>query len=326
MRRNRVLSCLLVGFVLMCAVGAQLTTTFYDTSCPALQSIVRRLVLQAIVTETRMAASLLRMHFHDCFVNGCDASLLLDDTATVTGEKTAAPNNNSVRGFDVIDTIKTAVENNCSKTVSCADIVAIAARDSVLFSGGPSWSVLLGRRDATTVNGTAPNFVIPSPVDNLTEIIRKFADVGLSITDVVSLSGGHTIGRARCATFNNRLFDFNSSGSPDPTLESTMLATLQVTCPPSGDNSTLVSLDRRSRDWFDNAYFKNLQSNNGLLLSDQELYSSSNAQTKALVDTYSASPSTFSTDFVNSMIKMGNISPLTGTAGEIRTNCRVVNS
>ncbi|KAH9305833.1 hypothetical protein KI387_010237, partial [Taxus chinensis] len=79
-----------------------------------------------------MGASLLRLHFHDCFVNGCDGSILLDGSASLTGEKTAQPNANSARGFDVIDTIKTQVEATCSGVVSCADILAIAARDSVV--------------------------------------------------------------------------------------------------------------------------------------------------------------------------------------------------
>jgi peroxidase len=64
-------------------------------------------------------------------VQGCDGSILLDDTSSFTGEKTAGPNNNSVRGFEVVDKIKSQVEKACPHVVSCADIVAIAARDSV---------------------------------------------------------------------------------------------------------------------------------------------------------------------------------------------------
>lgn len=64
-------------------------------------------------------------------IQGCDASVLLDDNENFVGEKTAAPNVNSLRGFEVIDAIKSDIESVCPQTVSCADILAIAARDSV---------------------------------------------------------------------------------------------------------------------------------------------------------------------------------------------------
>lgn len=66
-----------------------------------------------------------------CFLKGCDASILLDDTSTFTGEKNAGPNANSVRGYEIIDAIKTQLEASCNATVSCADILSLAARDGV---------------------------------------------------------------------------------------------------------------------------------------------------------------------------------------------------
>ncbi|KAL6003010.1 hypothetical protein ACLOJK_023232, partial [Asimina triloba] len=126
-------------FVLVFLLGmgssttAQLSTNFYAKSCPSVFTTVRSVVQSAINKERRMGASLLRLHFHDCFVNGCDGSILLNDTSSFTGEKNATPNRNSARGFDVIDKIKSAVEKNCPGVVSCADIVAIAARESVVI-------------------------------------------------------------------------------------------------------------------------------------------------------------------------------------------------
>lgn len=63
---------------------------------------------------------------------GCDASVLLDDTPAAPGEKGVGPNAvGSTTVFDLVDTIKAQVEAVCPATVSCADVLAIAARDSV---------------------------------------------------------------------------------------------------------------------------------------------------------------------------------------------------
>ncbi|XP_073150851.1 peroxidase 59-like [Henckelia pumila] len=312
---------------LMLCVGArsQLRTDFYSKSCPNLLSIVRKEVKNAIKNEARMAASLLRLHFHDCFVNGCDASLLLDGKDS---EKFALPNLNSARGFEVIDSIKEAVENACSCVVSCADILTIAARDSVVLSGGPWWKVLLGRRDGLVANQTGANVLLPSPFESLDRIIAKFADFGLNLTDVVALSGGHTIGLSRCALFSHRISNFSGTGAPDSTLDSRVIPRLQAACPADSDGNNTFPLDVNSRDSFDGHYFENLVKGRGILQSDQILFSSESATstTRDIVRLYASDPAVFSNDFANAMIKMGNVKTLTGSNGEIRGNCRVVNS
>ena len=141
-----------------------------------------------------------------------------------------------------------------------------------------------------------------------------------------SISGAHTFGRARCPTFQNRLYDFNNTGSPDTTLNTTYLATLQQICPQNGTGTNLTNLDLTTPDTFDNNYYSNLLLLNGLLQSDQELFSTSGADTIDIVRNFSSNQRAFFHSFAVSMIKMGNISPLTGTEGEIRLQCNFVNS
>ncbi|OMO68940.1 Plant peroxidase [Corchorus olitorius] len=311
--------------LLLSQTKAQLNATFYDSTCPNASTIVRSVIQQALQSDIRIGASLIRLHFHDCFVNGCDASILLDNSANIQSEKDAGPNTNSTRGFDVVDNIKTALENSCPGIVSCADILALAAEASVSLQGGPSWSVLLGRRDSLTANQAGANSSIPSPFENLSNLTSKFSAVGLDTTDLVALSGAHTFGRAQCRLFVNRLYNFSGTGNPDPTLNSSYLTTLQQTCPQSGSGFNVANLDVTTPDSFDNNYFANLQTGQGLLQSDQELFSTSGAPTISLVNTFSSNQTAFFQSFTQSMIKMGNISPLIGSNGEIRSDCKKVN-
>ncbi|XP_022746005.1 peroxidase P7-like [Durio zibethinus] len=309
---------LLLLVLFLGSTNAQLSTNFYSKSCPNLFSTVKSTVQSAIKKEARMGASLLRLFFHDCFVNGCDGSLLLDDTSSFTGEKNAVPNRNSARGFDVVDNIKSAVENACPGVVSCADVLAIAARDSVTILGGPTWDVKLGRRDARTASQSAANNGIPPPTSNLNQLISRFNALGLSTRDLVALSGSHTIGQARCTSFRARIYN-------ETNIDSSFAQTRQRNCPRatgSGDNN-LAPLDIQTPTSFDNNYFKNLINRRGLLHSDQQLFNG--GSTDSVVRGYSNNPSSFSSDFVTAMIKMGDISPLTGSSGEIRKNCRRVN-
>ncbi|KAF8394158.1 hypothetical protein HHK36_020364 [Tetracentron sinense] len=265
-----------------------------------------------------MGASLVRLFFHDCFVNGCDGSVLLEDTSSFTGEQTAVPNQNSIRGLNVVDDIKSDVEEECPGVVSCADILAIAARDSVAILGGPSWDVKLGRRDSRTASLAAANSNIPSPASNLSTLISRFQARGLSTNDMVVLSGSHTIGQARCTIFRNRIYN-------DTNIDSSFAKKRQGSCPKtsgSGDNN-LAPLDVQSPTSFDNDYYKNLINQKGLLHTDQELFNG--GSTDSLVKKYSINPKTFKSDFAEAMIKMGDIEPLTGSNGEIRKKCAMVN-
>lgn len=78
-------------------------------------------------------------------MQGCDASILLDDAPGISTEKNAFGNINSARGFEVIDAAKQQVEKACKATVSCADILALAARDSVSLVSIYTFSVNMSR-------------------------------------------------------------------------------------------------------------------------------------------------------------------------------------
>ncbi|KAM7275673.1 hypothetical protein ACFE04_017539 [Oxalis oulophora] len=298
--------------------NAQLSPNFYASTCPKLFSAVESTMRAAIAKETRVGASILRLFFHDCFVNGCDGSVLLDDTSTFIGEKNAAPNKNSARGFDVIDQIKTAVDKVCPGKVSCADVLAIAARDSIVIYGGPDWNVKLGRRDARTASQAAANKSIPATTTNLNQLISRFSSFGLSTQDLVALSGAHTIGQARCTSFRGRIYN-------ESNIDASFASTRKSNCPKnsgSGDNN-LAPLDLQTPTKFDNYYFKNLISKKGLFHSDQQLFNG--GSTDSIVRNYASNPSKFTSDFVAAMIKMGDIKPLTGSKGELRKNCRRIN-
>ncbi|CAO2205206.1 unnamed protein product [Urochloa humidicola] len=300
----------------------QLSPGFYDATCPGVQGVVRRGVARAVRREPRMGASILRLFFHDCFVNGCDASVLLDDDVpgSFTGEKNAGPNANSLRGYDVIDGIKAQVEASCNATVSCADILALAARDAVNLLGGPSWAVPLGRRDARNTSASAANTNLPPPDASLSTLLSMFRGKGLDARDLTALSGAHTVGRARCSVFRSHIYN-------DTSTNATFAAGLRATvCPFTGGDGNLAPLEPRAPDAFDNGYFRDLVDRRVLLRSDQVLYGGAgngNGTTDALVRAYAANGTAFAADFAAAMVRMGN---LVGTGGgEVRLNCRRVN-
>uniref|UniRef100_A0ACD5TXC6 Uncharacterized protein n=1 Tax=Avena sativa TaxID=4498 RepID=A0ACD5TXC6_AVESA len=199
------------------AEAAALCVDYYDCTCPDAYKIVQGVLVEAHKSDTRIFASLIRLHFHDCFVQGCDASLLLDTFPGFESEKDARPNNGSARGYGVVDAAKAALEKACPGVVSCADILALAAEISVVLSGGPGWNVLLGRLDSKTSNiAGAQN--LPGPTDGLKNLTLKFNAVGLDTTDLVALSGAHTFGRVQCQFVTDRLYNFSGTNQPDPTL------------------------------------------------------------------------------------------------------------
>ncbi|XP_068667799.1 peroxidase 27-like [Aristolochia californica] len=313
------------AIVLFNADGSQAQTLkvgFYSKTCPNVETIVRNTTASFLSRAPTLAAPLLRMHFHDCFVRGCDGSVLLNSTQNSQAEKAAIPNL-SLRGFQVIDAVKDAVEKVCPGVVSCADILALVARDSVNLIKGPFWQVPTGRRDGRVSLLSEALANLPPPFFNITQLKTAWQQKGLSVKDLAVLSGGHTIGNAHCPGFSNRLYNFTGQGDTDPSMDLNYIVQLRRKCKP-GDTTTIVELDPGSFRTFDTSYYNFIAKRRGLLQSDAALLN--DKVTKAYLDSQLNSPSpSFFKDFGVSMVKMGKIGVLTSNAGEIRKHCAVVN-
>ncbi|KAK2992681.1 hypothetical protein RJ640_014931 [Escallonia rubra] len=312
----------LVSWVLGLGHCGELRKNFYKTTCRQAEQIVQNITWKHAANNSALPAKLLRMHFHDCFVRGCDASVLLDSVANNTAEKDAIPNL-SLAGFDVIDEIKTQLEKSCPGVVSCADIVTLAARDSVSFKFNRSmWEVLTGRRDGNISRASEALANIPSPFSNFTTLKQSFASKNLTVQDLVVLSGAHTIGVGHCNLFSNRLYNFTGKGDADPSLNSTYATFLKTKCQSLSDTTTTVEMDPGSSVTFDNDYFTSLKLQKGMFQSDAALLT--NKGSSNIVNEMLRSGKFF-TEFSQSMKKMGAIGVLTGSSGEIRKKCNVAN-
>ncbi|KAK9735598.1 hypothetical protein RND81_04G215000 [Saponaria officinalis] len=298
--------------------ASALSMQYYVMTCPMVEMIVRNEVSRALQDDPTMAAPLLRLHFHDCWIEGCDASILIDSTDDNKAEKDS-PGNLSLRGYEVIDNIKDELEEQCPGVVSCADIIAMAARDAVFLSGGPIYDIPKGRKDGRrskiedTVN-------LPFPSFNSSQLINVFAKRGFSVQDLIALSGAHTLGVARCSSFKQRLTKYDTTHDIDPSIDANFARTLIKTCS-NGDNAQ-QPFDETRND-FDNIYFNDLQNKAGVLTSDQTLFDS--PRTRGLVNRYAFNEAMFFLDFQRAMVKMSLLDVKEGVKGEVRRDCRKIN-
>lgn len=294
---------------------------FYTTTCPTFQQVAKKHVSQAIEEDSLASAKLLRLFFHDCFVYGCDASLLLKSTILNLAEQDHA-DNFTLDKYAVIDAIKEELETACPGVVSCADILAAAAAEAVEQSGGPRIDLGYGRRDGLDSFAAAAKTNLPGSTLLVGGLLANFQNVGLNLTDVVALSGGHTIGQARCSQFADR-FDPDAT---QPFLDVSFGEALHSYCM-TGNNVGIdrkMTLDATTTTTFDNEYFRNVLLGRGILTSDDVLRT--DLRTHNLVELFAQDQGAFFTAFAESMAKMGRISVLTGTMGQIRKQCWVRNS
>ncbi|KAI7985956.1 putative Peroxidase 48 [Camellia lanceoleosa] len=318
---------------------------FYRKSCPQAEKIIRSKVRSLYEVRSDVAPALLRLVFHDCFIEGCDASVLLDAVDGIDSEKESPPNE-TLKGFDLIDMIKSELEEACPGVVSCADILVLGARESVVLAGGPFYPLQTGRRDSTLSFSEVATYELPNPQNDLPQIVASFASRGFNERETVSLLGAHSIGTIHCRFILNRLYNFGGTDEPDPTLDPQFLDLLRSKCndshtslspspllsPSSDDGSTSrssssqepgVEMDYQGRgSGFGSLYYRGLLESKGILYVDQQL--TAEEKTEAWVRAYASDDSLFGRDFARAMMKLSNLGLLTGPMGQVRISCSKV--
>ncbi|GKD34838.1 peroxidase 3-like protein [Tanacetum coccineum] len=279
------------------SVKGDLQMGFYSSSCQSEKDLSK--ICEPTLSQMlhSLAATFIRMPFHDCF-----CLVLLNFTSSSGTNREGATPNRTVRGFGFIDAIKSLIESECPGVVSCADIIALAARDSIVLTPNPAYRIR-----------------------NIT-ILYRVRKQSLDLKDLVLLSGAHTIGISHCPSFSNRLYNFTGRGDRDPSLDSEYADNLRSRkCTTQNDNTTIVEMDPGSRNTFDLSYYSLLLKRRGLFESDSALTRNSNTLT-LINQLLQGSLQNFFSEFALSMEKMNQIGVKTGTTGEIRRNCAVVNS
>ncbi|KAL6994749.1 peroxidase [Sarracenia purpurea var. burkii] len=344
---------------------------FYRETCPHAEATIRSRVRHLHEIRSDVPPALLRLVFHDCFIEvkflapsplyndidlvcccahhlieGCDASVLLDSTQGVVSEKESPPNE-TLKGFDLINTIKSELEEICPGIVSCSDILVLAARESVILAGGPFYPLQTGRRDSALSFPEVATFELPRPEDDLPKTIALFASRGFDEKETVSLLGAHSIGTFHCKFILNRLYNFDGTHNPDPTIDIQFLNLLRSRCnnshasslPPSSSPSLspssvddslssstkeprMVMGNERQGSGFGTLYYRSLLQARGILYVDQQL--TAGEETETWVKAYAADVSLFRRDFSLAMMKLSNLGVLTSPMGQVRINCSKV--
>ncbi|KAM0962561.1 hypothetical protein ACFX13_022088 [Malus domestica] len=303
--------------------GQGLSYNFYENSCPQVEAIVRAAIQPTFLTDPTSPAAFLRLMFHDCQVQGCDASILVDPNANVVPSEMAAGKNFGIRKRESINILKSMVELQCPQQVSCADILVLAAREAVVVSGGPQIKVALGRRDSPF----APSYkladsLLPSPTIGVDGMLQLFAKKGMTVEESVAIMGAHTLGVTHCLNILNRLNQADEGGQVQgmtPGFE----AFLRLNCPQGSlTSNTSFVLNDPTTLTFDNHYYNNVIGGHGVLRIDAEMVM--DPRTAMVVERFAANQDDFFQAFSSAFVKLSNSGVLTGNQGVVRKSCNAI--
>ncbi|KAJ0076081.1 hypothetical protein Patl1_34267 [Pistacia atlantica] len=299
-------------------VNGELELQFYKKSCPDAEKLVKEKMRKSMLNDLSTAAAILRLAFHDCQVDGCDGSVLLENANGMTAE-TSSYRNFGIRKLNVINEIKSSLEAICPETVSCADIIQLAAREAVYLTGGPYIKVLTGRRDTVSASKERADKQLPAAYISVDAFIQIFRKKNISLEDGVALMGSHTLGIGHCRNFRERLWP-----TSDPTLSPPFSVMLQTICINPALSDVSFAQNDATIFSFDNQYFIDIQTGRGLLKIDSEI--ASDPRTQPYVSAFGHNTQHFFNRFTSGFLKLSNYKVLVGEEGEIRRDCRFRNS
>ncbi|KAK3226479.1 hypothetical protein Dsin_006341 [Dipteronia sinensis] len=294
---------------------------YYSGSCPKAEEIIKQEVEKLYYKHGNTAVSWVRNLFHDCILKSCDASVLLETVKGIESEQKSV-RSFGMRNFKYVGTIKEALEKECPSTVSCADIVSLSARDGIVMLGGPRVEMKTGRRDSQESYFSDVEKVIPNHNDSISSVLSLFQSVGIDAEGTAALLGAHSVGRVHCTNLVDRLYP-----TVDTTLDADYAVYLKGRCPTPNPDPKQVEYARNDRETpmiLDNMYYKNILNHKGLLGIDQQL--ASDPRTAPYVQKMADDNDYFREQFSRAIVLLSENSPLTEEQGEIRKDCRYVNT
>lgn len=303
---------LTAAFLLAAVADAELRYGYYDSlGCAGVEDRVRTLVRRSFLTDATSSAAMLRLAFHDCQVGpgGCDGSIMMEGD----GGEMDAGSNFGVKRLDIINSVKSDMEDMCPLTVSCADIIAMAGRDAVAYNGGPEIQIPLGRKDADFSSATEAEAKLPPATSNVDRVLNVFAPFGMSIAESVAILGAHTLGVGHCKNIQDRL-QLNSPTAPNSVVYRTQL---RAACAVNVFDIAILNNDA-SQFTFDNQYFQDIQNGRGLFTVDDQL--STDPRTAPIVTLYASNQGAFFSAFQSAYVKLTSRA-MTGNQGSVRSTC-----
>ncbi|XP_031490645.1 peroxidase 29-like [Nymphaea colorata] len=299
---------------------ASLSYNFYERTCPQLDSLVNR-AMAAIFLDLTAPSALVRLMFHDCQVQGCDASILLDSGGGNVRTEMLSGKNFGIRQRSSIQMMKEAVESECPGQVSCADLIVMAASKSVTVSGGPRIDVPLGRKDSTTANNLLADSHLPPASMSVDDLLNLFSSMGMNMEEAVAMLGSHTLGVGHCINIADRLYEPKG----DDYMSSNYGAYLSFMCPTRVPLTNLTALPNDlTPTLFDNQYFRNILAGRAPFTIDSRI--ATDPRTSAIVAHFAGNQEHFFQAFSSAFLKLSYHGVLTGDSeGEIRRQCNQVN-